>query len=58
MECIYLRDGVLLTCENFWNHIVLTGKFYLNKKFSGKYAVVVMGDIAVYEPGPARCTGG
>ncbi|VDK18318.1 unnamed protein product [Anisakis simplex] len=26
--------------------------------FPGRYAVVVMGDIAIYEPGAARCTGG
>lgn len=26
--------------------------------FKGRYAVVVMADIAAYPPGPARCTGG
>lgn len=26
--------------------------------WDGRYAIVVTGDIAVYEPGPARCTGG
>mmetsp|Transcript_4549 Transcript_4549/g.8008 ORF Transcript_4549/g.8008 Transcript_4549/m.8008 type:complete len:507 (+) Transcript_4549:185-1705(+) len=33
---------------------------YLSSPFAekGKKAVVVMGDIAVYAPGPARCTGG
>lgn len=29
-----------------------------NWEHEKRYAIVVMGDIAVYEPGPARCTGG
>ncbi|VDM36697.1 unnamed protein product [Toxocara canis] len=31
---------------------------YANWRTEKRYAIVVMGDIAIYEPGAARCTGG
>lgn len=64
-ECIRLHHVNRLVFYIWFLKIILTFciSFFFAKceffpRISERYAIVVMGDIAIYEAGPARCTGG
>eukprot|EP00467_Chlorarachnion_reptans_P009119 CAMPEP_0114496950 /NCGR_PEP_ID=MMETSP0109-20121206/6048_1 /TAXON_ID=29199 /ORGANISM="Chlorarachnion reptans, Strain CCCM449" /LENGTH=476 /DNA_ID=CAMNT_0001674267 /DNA_START=51 /DNA_END=1481 /DNA_ORIENTATION=+ len=48
INACYGGTNALFNCLNWMS----------SSAWDGRYAIVVTGDIAVYEPGPARCTGG
>jgi len=40
------------------NALINTMNWITSSFWNGKYGIVVASDLAVYEKGPARCTGG
>ena len=48
----------MLPCSVSANLLGFSGPYRRHSEWDGRYALVVCGDIAVYEAGPARPTGG
>jgi hydroxymethylglutaryl-CoA synthase len=54
----YLGATSINACYGATNALINTLNWISSPNWDGRYGIVVASDLAVYEKGPARCTGG
>lgn len=54
----YLGATSINACYGATNALINTLNWISSPYWDGRYGIVVAADLAVYEDGPARCTGG